>query len=66
MSTAPSFLFSETRIAVLRLVISGVHAPHASAFQQAWPLRRGFWREAWNSAQLTCCTGHRAPLLLER
>ena len=27
---------------------------------------RGLWREAWNSAQFTCCTGHRALLLLER
>ena len=27
---------------------------------------RGFWREAWDSAQFTCCTGHRVPLQLER
>ena len=38
-------------------------APHASAFQQAWPL---WGSEAWNCAQFTCCTGHRALLLLER
>ena len=26
----------------------------------------GFWREAWNCVQYTCCTGHRVLLLLVR
>ena len=26
----------------------------------------GPWREAWDSALFTCCTGHRVPLPLER
>ena len=49
---------------VLRLVKKAVKpATTPSATRMAV---RGLWREAWDSAQFTCCTGHRDPLLLER